>query len=283
VAEITRADFVGCYACITKNGQGANALAGFFAHLMRAHSFRASARKAAETKLGIGPGRPNTMNAETQNALTLTSTNLVPVSDGWDAAANDASASHAKGGSIKFDAGAYFIGREKTLVEESRQFVAIDIREGWMFLKKDCPAEFAMRPIGGPKPARPDSFTNSSEWPPGSADPWRYSKFLYLLDPATAEVFTFTSSTTGGRIGISDLTAQIQLMRSTRPGAVPIVELQSRGMKTKFGMKPRPFFQVVGWRVKSDEATKLIAEHTDKAEDDDGKTVNLFDDEIPFN
>jgi hypothetical protein len=53
-------------------------------------------------------------------------------------------------------------------------------------------------------------------------------------------------------------------MRNTRPGAVPIVELQSRQMKTKFGMKPRPFFQVMGWRVKSDEATKLIADSTDK-------------------
>jgi hypothetical protein len=103
-----------------------------------------------------------------------------------------------------------------------------------------------------------------------------------LLDPLSAEVFTFTSSTTGGRIGISDLTAQIQLMRRTRPGAVPIVELQSRQMKTKFGMKPRPFFQVVEWRVKSEEATKLIADSTDDKDDDGTKTVNAFDDEIPF-
>jgi hypothetical protein len=224
------------------------------------------------------------MNAKPQNALTPTTNNLP--ADGWDAAANDSSASPAKGSSIKFDAGAYFIGREKTLVDESRQFVAIDVREGWLFLKKDCPAEYSMRAIDGPKPPRPSSFANPSEWPDGldrkPNDPWRYAKFLYLLDPVSAEVFTFTSSTTGGRIGLSDLCAQIQLMRRTRPGAVPIVELQSRQMKTKFGMKPRPFFQVVGWRVKSDEAQKLLADSKQDEGDDGSTTVNTFDDEIPF-
>jgi len=71
-------------------------------------------------------------------------------------------------------------------------------------------------------------------------------------------------------------------MRNTRPGAVPIVELQSRQMKTKFGMKPRPFFQDMGWRVKSEDATKLIADNADKSEDDDGKTIHPFDDDIPY-
>ena len=222
------------------------------------------------------------MNAETQNALTTTTDHLVAVIDGWDAQANDSAASPMKGSSIKFDNGAYFIGREKTLIQPDRQFVAIDVREGWLFLKKDTPAEYDMRAIGGPKPPRPNSFSDPSEWPDGldgkPADPWRYAKFLYLLDPLSAEVFTFTSSTTGGRIGISDLTAQIQLMRSTRPGAVPLVELQSRQMKTKFGMKPRPFFHVMSWRVKSEEATKQIAD----GGGGDSTTVNPYDDAIPF-
>jgi hypothetical protein len=222
------------------------------------------------------------MNAQTQNALTTTTDNAVAIADGWDAQANDSSASPAKGSSIKFDNGAYFIGREKTLIKQDRQFVAIDIREGWLFLKKDCPAEYSMRAIGGPKPPRPNSFTDPSEWPDGldgaPADPWKYAKFLYLLDPVSAEVFTFTSSTTGGRIGISDLSAQIQLMRGTRPGAVPIVELQSRPMKTKFGAKPRPFFAVMGWRVKSDEAQKLIGDSAAE----EVKIVNDLDDQIPF-
>jgi len=227
-----------------------------------------------------------TMNAETQNALTTTTDNPVAVADGWDAQSNDSAASPMKGSSIKFDNGAYFIGREKTLIQPDRQFVAIDVREGWLFLKKDCPAEYDMRAVGGPKPPRPNSFSDPSEWPDGldgnPADPWRYAKFLYLLDPLSAEVFTFTSSTTGGRIGISDLSSQIQLMRNTRPGAVPIVELQSRQMKTKFGMKPRPFFQVAGWRVKSEEANKLLNDSANKSGGEGAETINEFDDTIPF-
>ena len=227
------------------------------------------------------------MHANTQNALTTTTNNPVAAADGWDAQATDSAASPMKGSSVKFDNGAYFIGREKTLIEEGRQFVAIDVREGWLFLKKDTPAEYEMRAVGGPKPPRPNSFSDPSEWPDGldgnPADPWRYAKFLYLVDPVSAEVFTFTSSTTGGRIGLSDLSSQIQLMRSTRPGAVPVIELQSRPMKTKFGMKPRPFFRVMGWRVKSEEATKLIADSADKeGEGDATKTIHPFDDEIPF-
>jgi len=68
------------------------------------------------------------MHAETQNALTTTTNNPVAITDGWDAQANDSTASPMKGTSIKFDAGAYFIGREKTLIQPDRQFVAIDVR-----------------------------------------------------------------------------------------------------------------------------------------------------------
>ena len=31
-----------------------------------------------------------------------------------------------------------------------------------------------------------------------------------------------------------------------RPGAMPVIELQSVQMPTKFGKKPRPFFKIVG-------------------------------------
>ena len=33
-----------------------------------------------------------------------------------------------------------------------------------------------------------------------------------------------------------------------RPGAMPVIELQSVQMPTTFGKKPRPFFKIVSWR-----------------------------------
>ena len=224
---------------------------------------------------------------ETQNALTTVKDNLPANADGWDAAASDSANKPMKGQSIKFDAGAYFIGKEKTLIKVDRRFVAMDLAQGWQFLKKDCPAEYVMRPIDGPKPPRPDSFTDESEWPDEldgkPADPWKYTRFLYLLDPLTAETFTFTSSTWGGLRGIDDLTQQIKLMRTTEPGAVPIVELQSAAWSTKFGIKQRPFFKVVGWHIKKIEAPKLISDNSSDGGGSGPKVVNdMMDDEIPF-
>lgn len=222
------------------------------------------------------------------NALTIVNDQLPANADGWDAAAVDAGNKPMKGASVKFDSGAFFIGKEKTLVKPDKRFVAVDLREGWMFLKKDTPAEYVMRPIGGMKPPRPDSYSDESEWPNDlngkPSDPWKYTRFLYLLDPTTAEMFTFSSSTWGGMIGINTLTDQIKLMRTNEPGAVPIVELQSAPWQTKFGIKQRPSFKVVGWHIKADADTpKAIADHT---EDNGGmvgtKVVGDMNDEIPF-
>ena len=48
-------------------------------------------------------------------------------------------------------------------------------------------------------------------------------------------------------------------------------------------MKPRPFFAVIGWRVKSEEAMKLIAASANKeGEGDCTKTIHPFDDELPY-
>ena len=110
----------------------------FFRALMRHHDFCMKQKAAEASQQSRAQTSPMTMNVETQNALTITTNNPVAVADGWDAQANDSAASPMKGSSIKFDNGAYFIGREKTLIQPDRQFVAIDVREGWLFLKNGC-------------------------------------------------------------------------------------------------------------------------------------------------
>jgi hypothetical protein len=73
-------------------------------------------------------------------------------------------------------------------------------------------------------------------------------------------------------------------MRAAHPGAVPIVQLESRQWKTKFGLKPRPFFNIVGWHFK-DDAPQPVAENSDGGGGQGGapiKTTNVYDDEIPF-
>jgi hypothetical protein len=134
-----------------------------------------------------------------------------------------------------------------------------------------------------PKPEQP--FADESTWPTGldgkPQHPWKYTLFVYLIDAATGETLTFSSSTSGGRIAVDELTPQIKYMRNMQPGSVPIVTLDSRQMTTKFGRKPRPFFKIAGWKVSdagADDQPKLLA-----ASDGDGtKEVNGFNDDIPY-
>jgi hypothetical protein len=129
--------------------------------------------------------------------------------------------------------------------------VVIDKASGWQFLKKDCPAEWVMATPGQPAPERSECG-DESDWPVDLSGnpscPWKFAHFLYVMDIDSGETLTFSSSTSGGKIAISDLTQQIKSMRGMQPGAMPIVELQSVQMATKFGKKPRPFFKIVGWR-----------------------------------
>ena len=80
-----------------------------------------------------------TSNFETQNALTVQDHYQTPAVAGDAFDYDDPSASPVRGGNAKFDAGAYFIGKEKTLIQPDRRFVVIDKASGWLFLKKIAP------------------------------------------------------------------------------------------------------------------------------------------------
>jgi hypothetical protein len=179
------------------------------------------------------------------NALTVRSDNAL---DEWDEAA--AELSPVQGPNVKFDGGAYFSGREKTPFDTTdKQFVVMARAEGWQFLQKDQPAQYLMRDRGADKPERP--HVDEAEWPTNMSGkpehPWRYTFYVYLLDPATGETSTFSTNTAGGAIAVRELTDQIRNMRRMKPRAIPIIKLESRQFRTGFGLKQRPHLQIVGW------------------------------------
>ena len=69
---------------------------------------------------------------------------------------------------------------------------------------------------------------------------------VYLVDPDTAEAYTFSTSSWGGREAVIELGDTIARMRRAHPDAVPIVELRAREMPTKFGKKSRPVLKITG-------------------------------------
>jgi hypothetical protein len=79
--------------------------------------------------------------------------------------------------------------------------------------------------------------------------PYALHRAVYLIDLDDASVFTFISSSQGGAIAVDRLESRTSMMRAMRGANVsPIVELREARTKTRFGMKSRPEFDIVGWR-----------------------------------
>jgi hypothetical protein len=121
-------------------------------------------------------------------------------------------------------------------------------------LQDQKPIETIVKRPGQPFPDVDDLNAEipQSEWEEGlngPRPPWQEQKVVYFLCEATAERFTFASGTVGANIAVSDLRTRVRDMRFMRgQGALPLVELSSKPMKTKRGNKIRPEFKIIGWR-----------------------------------
>jgi hypothetical protein len=182
------------------------------------------------------------------NDLTITS-----IDDGWGDAAAEQEASNIRGTLLKFSDWRWSKGKESVEVEEGTQLVALSTRAGWVRWQDKKPVEYKMKETGKDLPDREElGDTDKSKWPLGPddqpKDPWQNTRFVYLIDPKTAEAFTFSTTSWGGRGAVMDLAAQIGRVRYARPGAVPLVELQAQPHITKFGRKSKPFFKIIEWR-----------------------------------
>jgi hypothetical protein len=211
-------------------------------------------------------------------------TNILAVVDGFDEF--DRTASPIRGIDVRFKDGGFFNFTDEIDVA-GRGFAVFDLVAGWQKLEKGCSPKYLMQKLGEPKPAQPD--VAKENWPlnlNGQPEhPWRWTHYLYLLDTATGEISTFSSSTIGGRIAIDELRDQIAFMRKVRPDAIPIVALQSKDMPTSFGgIKPRPYFKILGWKTRSDVGPQnLLAGPEQKVDAFVAPTTKeILDDEIPF-
>jgi hypothetical protein len=200
------------------------------------------------------------------NALTPYS-NDAP--DSWDCAASELGPT--RGIEARFD-GVFVLGREKTPIKEGKRYGVEGRAEGWLKLQKDVPPEWLLRENNKLKPAQP--FVDPKDYVTDLAGkkviPWKYNYWVYLVDLENGETITFRTDTYGGTLAVRELTEQIASMRNrSKASAMPIVELQSRQMKTDFGLKPRPHLQIVGWRfpdgdnIGHDESAPMIEQPND--------------------
>jgi hypothetical protein len=203
---------------------------------------------------------------------------LVRRSDGWHVAAAENNARIIRGSIITF-ADWHWTIRGDSAPIDGRKLVAVGTQALWQKWENLKPTAHILREPDKQLPERDELDDNDeSEWETGPdgqpKDPWSSTRLVYLLDPETAEMFTFSTSSWGGRSAVSELGDQIMRMRCGKPNAVPLVELCASPMITKFGRKSKPHLKVIDWRNVGSENVEEISDRTE--------SERALDDELPF-
>jgi hypothetical protein len=102
--------------------------------------------------------------------------------------------------------------------------------------------------------------------------PWQVQRIVYLVKEETCERFTFASGTAGAHICCNDLRDRVADKRflTGDETILPVVELSSKPMRTKYGVKARPDFKIVSWRGRDPMPLPPPT------------AAKILDDEIPF-
>lgn len=79
--------------------------------------------------------------------------------------------------------------------------------------------------------------------------PWQHHVLVYLVDPASGGFYTYSHSTIGAHIAVDRLKERVTTMRALRGARiVPVVKLSQGPMRTSYGVKSRPEFEIIEYR-----------------------------------
>jgi hypothetical protein len=88
--------------------------------------------------------------------------------------------------------------------------------------------------------------------------PWQRAHFVYLVNSETCEQYTAVGGSIGMEIAVRELRKAVSLKRQlSRTNALPLVRLKTQPFKTAYGMKARPWFEIVGWANDSAPTAQL--------------------------
>ena len=145
--------------------------------------------------------------------------------------------------------------KDETELPPDKGYVALKTALALQRWEDGLPAETIIKRPGEPLPdvEELNKKIPQKKWGKGidgkPRPPWQKQYVVYLLDPATAAVFTFINSTKGAEIAVERLKDRVKLMRALRGDrVVPVVKLDAMPMPTDFGPKQRPEFTILDWR-----------------------------------
>jgi hypothetical protein len=193
------------------------------------------------------------MPKQLENSVNQIAVQTQTTNDGWNDADAD-SGRMIRGQLIRCNDGRWFYSKEGTPVEPGARFLAAGTLATLVRWQNGQPTEVLTKQSGEPLPAVDDlnSQIDESEWELGldgkPRPPWQAQRLVYLVNTTTYSKVTFVTSSFGGARAIADLRDAIETRRRLYgDGAVPVVEPVSTPWKTRFGVKVRPAFKIVGW------------------------------------
>jgi len=214
----------------------------------------------------------------------------LPAGDGWNEAAAEEAERLIRGTLLKFADWRWTAGKQATLIPDGTKLVALATVALWQRWQGGKVVEHILREPGKYLPAREKlGHLDETQWekdPRGDRkDPWQNTGLVYLVHPVSAALYTFSTSSGGGRSAVSELAGAIKRMRSAHPNAVAVIALRSEEMPTQFGRKSKPKFEIVDWRF-NDTNESVPAERQLTASDDDfgsdGRIDRDLNDQLPY-
>ena len=125
-----------------------------------------------------------------------------PATDGWDDAAAEAAERTIRGQLLKFADWRWTVGKEATPIQDGTKLVALATSAMWVRWEDGKPEEYRMREPGRRLPDREElGYDDESQWraPTASRKIRGETPGWHLVDPQTAEAYTFSTSSWGGR------------------------------------------------------------------------------------
>jgi hypothetical protein len=157
-----------------------------------------------------------------------------------------------RGSALTYNASTNEYLLDRVDVVNGEELVVLACRRGYQYWPLDGSApQLLLDEPGAPHPER-SAFgdQDESKWrdgPNGRSDPYVDIWALFCANPDTRAESTFITPTAGGFIAVEVLVKDILKKRRREPDAYPLVKLEDAPFKTRYGVKKRPHFAIVGW------------------------------------
>jgi hypothetical protein len=171
---------------------------------------------------------------------------------------------------LKFSKGDWLAGKENRQITPGTRMVADmdSYSVGWIRWSNGKPTDPRMiRIVDRLKPAQRDDLGDQdcelweTDDKGAPRDPWQFTNNLVMADPETGEVFTFTTSSKGGRRALDKLCQAYGLERVRHRDEWPVVELgidSYQHPNKAYGRIKEPILKISGWIPKDADSPAAL-------------------------